>query len=363
MNNKIELTSKLLNNAKTDQKKTLSALNILQGQIDQRNELIDIMKSELTALDSLIDESEKIAANTQHSLDSLETEYGEMMRLAIRQKLQDSRLQFILAGGSITEYYNRWRFLKAYHENRAMQFELMIATKEQLKEELIALRLVRDEKKTLLSDRAYQNQMLTTDLVLKANTLKLLKKNESELKSTLANQEKIKKDLDRRIQNAITAGIAKAKKNAKPRKSETNKKLESNSKFGMAKGKLSWPVQDGVVVKKFGTQAHPTLKGISIINNGIDIRSIAGAPVKSVFAGEVAQLQNIPGYASIIVISHENYYTVYSNLNSTSVHIGDKITMGQTIGHLGSSEAKGQELHFEIWKEKLKLNPLNWIKK
>ena len=41
----------------------------------------------------------------------------------------------------------------------------------------------------------------------------------------------------------------------------------------------------GVVTQGFGRQAHPTLSGITIENNGIDITTEAGNRVLSIFKG------------------------------------------------------------------------------
>ena len=53
---------------------------------------------------------------------------------------------------------------------------------------------------------------------------------------------------------------------------------------------LAWPVMRGVVTQGFGLQPHPTLKGIKIDNNGIDITTEAGNRVLAIFEGTVSSV-------------------------------------------------------------------------
>jgi murein hydrolase activator len=68
-------------------------------------------------------------------------------------------------------------------------------------------------------------------------------------------------------------------------------------------------------------------------------------------------VQFIPGYQNMVIVQHGAYYTVYSNLESLSVSKGDEVAAGQAIGKLGSDD-----LHFEVWREKQRLNPAGWLR-
>ncbi len=116
----------------------------------------------------------------------------------------------------------------------------------------------------------------------------------------------------------------------------------------------------GVITDRFGEHPHPVLKGIKVQNNGIDIRSENNAPVKSLFNGEVASVTRIPGYDYMVMVRHGLYFTVYSRIVKVNVAKGDKVTTGQTLGFLGDDEP---DLHLEIWKDRVKLNPEKWIRK
>ena len=66
----------------------------------------------------------------------------------------------------------------------------------------------------------------------------------------------------------------------------------------------------------------------------------------------------------MIRIRHSNgLETVYAHCHSLSVVTGQKVTRGQVIGIIGSSgRSSGPHLHFEVWKNGKRVNPLNYVK-
>ena len=134
--------------------------------------------------------------------------------------------------------------------------------------------------------------------------------------------------------------------------------------FLQNKGRLPWPVKDGVITSFFGKQAHPTIKTIEITNNGIDIQTDANAEIRAIHEGKVVGRQFIPGYEYMVILQHGNYYTVYSHLDEVFVDKGEPVKSKQVIGKVSTNAATGAaEVHFEIWKEKERLDPTDWVKK
>jgi len=97
-------------------------------------------------------------------------------------------------------------------------------------------------------------------------------------------------------------------------------------------------------------------------NNGIDISTEISAKVRSVFDGTVVGTAEVPGYQKMVILRHGKFFTVYSRLDQVSVTQGQSVSMNETIGRLAVDEDEVQSrLHFEIWEDKKKLNPLYWI--
>ena len=65
----------------------------------------------------------------------------------------------------------------------------------------------------------------------------------------------------------------------------------------------------------------------------------------------------------MIRIRHSNgLETVYAHCQSLRVVTGQKVSRGQVIGIIGSSgRSSGPHLHFEVWKNGKRVNPLNYV--
>lgn len=137
----------------------------------------------------------------------------------------------------------------------------------------------------------------------------------------------------------------------------------SNS-FAANKGKLPWPVASGFISSPYGRHPHPVYQNVMIENNGIDITTNAHAPVRAVFSGTVIKVTNINGY--VVMISHGEYFTVYTNLSSVSVTAGMKVSTKQVIGNAGENSDGDNMINFQIWKvgsnnNSSTVDPTNWI--
>ena len=99
------------------------------------------------------------------------------------------------------------------------------------------------------------------------------------------------------------------------------------------------------------------------IHNGIDIAAEAGTPVCAAAAGTVSATYEDDTMGTTVVIHHEGgYVTVYSSLDSElTVSVGDAVTLGQTIGHVGNTalleSALGDHLHFSVSCNDVSMDP------
>lgn len=175
--------------------------------------------------------------------------------------------------------------------------------------------------------------------------------------------------LDREIDRLIAEAIAASNKEA-GKKSSTNKfvltpeakKLASN--FESNKGKLGWPVSRGVIKGKFGRQRSLTDNSVTQNYKSIYIATDTNAEVKSVFNGEVSGVLIVKNGNPAVMIRHGNYLSVYMNLASIYVKKGDRITTGQAIGKVFTNKIKGETLlGFRIYKNDQVINPETWLAK
>ncbi|MEK6373967.1 MAG: peptidoglycan DD-metalloendopeptidase family protein [Acidobacteriota bacterium] len=127
-------------------------------------------------------------------------------------------------------------------------------------------------------------------------------------------------------------------------------------------GALDWPAQ-GKIVEQFGLQRNAKFSTVTF-NNGMKIAAPPGAEVHSVFVGTVLFSQWFKGYGNLIILDHGNrVFSLYGNLKSPSVAVGDRINAGQTIAGVGESEeAKSGYLYFEIRQDNKPENPQKWLR-
>lgn len=131
------------------------------------------------------------------------------------------------------------------------------------------------------------------------------------------------------------------------------------------KGQLPYPSTGSfIVTSKFGRQNVPDMKDVEFDNPGIDAETDLGASAKAVYRGKVSGVYRLPGYNTVVILNHGSYYTVYGNITKPSVKTGDLVDSGALLGALAPSEVNSGRsvIHFEVWKNREKLNPQEWLR-
>ncbi len=343
--NEIKQIGKRLQLAKAEKKKALDNYLTLQRQISKRSQLIKTLAQEDKLLEARIERTNDGISSLEADAIVLEEEYGILLRQALRQKLSDSYLSFLFSAKDFNEALKRWRYLQQYRAHRARQTQLIKDTKKSLERKKETLSKLSKEKDQLLAEQVFQQQQLELESESKNKLYRNLKRNESLLRAELKGQEEEAFQLKSAILNLI---------------GDNNIALSSDLTvdFERSKTRLSWPVQDGYVERFFGRQQHPTLSKIEIVNNGIDISSSTSTAVFATFSGEVAGKFTLPNGSQSVLIKHGDFYTVYSNMNQIFIQKGDQISTKQEIGTLNPTD---RVLHFEIWRSKVRLNPMDWL--
>jgi len=127
-------------------------------------------------------------------------------------------------------------------------------------------------------------------------------------------------------------------------------------------GRLDWPVE-GTILYPFGRETLPS--GAVIRWNGIGIGATAGTPVRAVAVGRVALVQRLSTYGLTVILEHGDSHTsLYMQLQSTTVRVGQSVAKGDQIGTVGGAGTdRGPHLHFEIRQGGgLALDPADWLR-
>lgn len=150
-----------------------------------------------------------------------------------------------------------------------------------------------------------------------------------------------------------------------PRKVESylnlnEKDVALNTGFQNNRGRLPWPVDNGVVSIPFG---RSKVGSLDFDNPGITISTpSAGASVKALFDGEVSSVANL-GDGMMVMVRHGKYFTIYSNLSSANVSKGAQIRTGQVIGRTGpADDGSGGQIDLLLMVESKNVNPQPWLR-
>lgn len=366
----IQANNRRLTDTRKNKAATLEQITLLQSQIRNREELVATLQSEIAFTENSINRTVEVIDALTFDVQRLEKEYVELLRAAYRAHLQNSWLSFILSSDSFNEAFRRWQYFRQYQRFRTRQARLILATQRTLSSKLEQLETRRVEKADLLRSEQQQQVALGRERNAQNQLLGRLKRSESNLLAELRKQEKAREELSTAIERAITAEVERIRRadRAGTRPATPSNKTENAaaevpadaSNFASLRGRLPWPVTNGTVARPFGRQAHPTVPNVEISNNGVDIAVSGSTAVNVVADGIVVSKHFVPGYRNMVLIRHGDFYTVYSNLESLSVKSGDKVSVGQTIGQVNREAG---ELHFEVWRQKERLNPENWIRR
>ena len=124
-----------------------------------------------------------------------------------------------------------------------------------------------------------------------------------------------------------------------------------------ATGMFRWPMNTGKITSFFGYRSrgyHPA----------VDIAAPTGTPIYAAAAGTVVVCTRGSTYGNYVKISHGNgYETLYAHASSLLVSNGQWVSKGQIIARVGSTgRSSGPHLHFEVWRQGTRINPLNFFK-
>ena len=386
LSREIETLSKSLNQTKSIKKLSLKQVKVLTTQIRLREEKINTINSEVRLLNNQISDNSSTVRSLQSQLAKLKKEYSGMVLFAFRNQSSYSKLMFIFASRDFNQAYKRLKYLQQFTEYRKKQVAYIQETESDLNVKIVELDHNKKEKSNLLSDQQQEKQTLGKEKNNQSRVLSGLSQQEKQLKKELKQKQVESSRLNRAIQNAINREIeearrraeeeeraAAAKARAENKEAPTTKAISKGSSilaatpesaklssdFLGSRGDLPWPVTSGIITEGFGI--HRYGENVTTENNGVDIKTAEGAAVRAVFSGEVAAVQNFAGSFAVL-LRHGEYFTVYSNLRSVSVSKGQKVGLKQNLGTvLTDPNDNTTEVHFEVRKGAIPLNPSSWL--
>lgn len=370
----VERINGLIDQTQATTKDYLRRLNLLSEQILSRKKVISLLGQEVEAINMEMREMSRQIRRLEGELEEKQQNYGKSVRSMYRRQASQDKLLFILSAENFAQSLRRLRYLREYAAWQKRQASEIVEKQTEITQKRNALTQTRQEKQQLLAQQERERKQLQSEETNQQKEVKMLNKKKSQLQAQLREKQKQAQQLDRLIQEQIAREIAEANKKKAADKqrqadvkggyamTKVEKALSDN--FAANRGRLPYPVAGSyTIISRFGEQQHEQLKYVRTNNNGIDIQTAPGADARAVFKGVVTRIFTVPGFNHSIIVRHGNYLTVYSNLSQVYVKTGDHVDTRQALGRIFSDpeESNATILHFQLWKEKTKLNPVPWL--
>ena len=205
-------------------------------------------------------------------------------------------------------------------------------------EELSSVKTDKPELQSLIDKEEQRIKSLNKSIQKQSNIAKSPKPQKpAEINAEVFNQSSI-------IKQVITANIESGHA-FNPNTTIDNKSFEDRKAF------MPRPLAESNISNPYNPSAH-----------SIELSSEKNT-VSAVCQGEVIYAKRLGGSDYTLIIMHDNnYFTVFSGLQSVYVGYGDVVNYKQAIGIVKKAGDSRSRLSFGVWKGTKSLDPMNWIK-
>lgn len=416
----IEASDKKLQQLRRDTRNEEQTLRTVKEQVEQRRQVVAVLGNEVSGLQARIDTLSGHIGRLHRREGALLLRYRAALVQLQRIDTHIDPVLFVLSSQNPAEARERQRFLSRYSKAVREASVALRTTRAEIEATKAEVGRTHSEKEQLLSLREAEKKKLEAEEQQRAAQVKDLQGKQQVLAQDLSKQKKRAEDLDRKIQAQVEAEIIAAQRRAaelQRRREEARRRrqiqptpppstgrsgrgkgttppppppppaddepeerraatpggyaMDANeralaSSFAQNKGRLPAPIRGSYsILRTFGVHQHSEHNRVQVNSSGVDFGVNGDSRAYAVFSGVVSRVFVIPGYGTAVILRHGNYLTVYANLSSVAVSTGSRVSTGQSIGSVGASPdgSSGRLLHFQLWHERTKLNPLAWIKR
>lgn len=234
-------------------------------------------------------------------------------------------------------------------------------------EKLIAEEIAREKARIEAEKKRKAEELARKERERKERERKLAeakaREEEAKAKARAAKTEREKTEAARRAKDAEAArktaerDVAEKQKEIKQYTSvDPDKRLTGS--FASNKGKLPMPITGPYqIVRGFGSNVVEGLGNVHLSSKGLYLKGQSGAMARCVFDGEVSKVY-YTGSSYIVMVRHGKYISVYCDLASVNVAVGQKVTTNQTLGKLGPTNI--MQFQLRNWTDLL--NPRPWLR-
>ena len=374
----------ILKDTKKDVGSQLNNLAVLTGQIEERKRYIMAINNDVEAIQHELASLELQLHGLEKDLKDKKKKYEASVQYLYKNKSIEEKLMFIFSAKNLGQTYRRMRYVREYATYQRLQGEEILKKQDQIRKKKAELQQVKTAKENLLQERESEKVKLEEQEKEKRTLVANLQKKQKGLQNEINKKRREANQLNARIDKLIAEEIERAQEEARreeaARKKEESKEGKSaatetaaksksleaytmskadrelSGNFAANRGKLPMPISGAyIITSRYGQYAVEGLRNVKLDNKGIDIQGKPGAQARAIFDGKVAAVFQLNGLFNVL-IRHGNYI-------SASVKAGDTVETKQSIGQVFSDGTDNGRtvLHFQLRREKEKLNPEPWL--
>jgi len=345
----LQQTQKEINEIKNRRKKEKQ--NLLNNQQYRNSVITDLEKKgyERSKIEEKIKEIESAIASLDEAIRLAEEEYEKELKLFQNRLVTlyiNSRTKaetnLLLQCDNFEEMFKKSQML-----NLVSQFDQdLLNSIEAKKQEIAELKAQKQQEEDTAQE---QLEAMLADIanleVSRSLADKEVQKTQQKLKELEAAEDRLEAD-SKELEKLI-------------------KKLSSSGAY--TGGVMQWPLPGYYKISSyFGMRLHPIL-GYKKMHGGIDIGAPSGTPIHAAASGKViCAAWRDGGSGNTVIIDHGGgITTLYFHIKNGGILVkeGQTVKAGDVIAKVGSTGlSTGPHLHFEVRKNGVRQDPLNYVK-
>lgn len=347
-------------------------LKLLEQQKANAQEQVVLYSQKLSILKENITKNELDIADKEVSIEEHTELFGQRVR-AMYMSSYTSTLELLFNSTSFSEFLSQVETLR-----RISEFDNnLIATLKQEKEDLKILRedLLKQQAEHELTYQQYVDTAAQLEFDIEEVELSQaeLEKVKAEYQANIDENEaaaaKLEAETAALIKKYAEEERKRKEEEERRRREEEEKKKQSSqssdsSSSTQTEHNFTWPLPSSATITSyFGPRV---VFGANDNHGAVDIAAPKESAIVASKSGTViAAGESGTTYGIYVIISHgDGYSTLYAHCNSVDVSVGDYVTQGQRIAGVGTTgRSSGYHLHFEVRKNGVRVDPLDYVSK
>ncbi len=346
----------LVKNTQSEAASLNNQLIILESRIAQAELEIEATENQISKTNLQVQKIRADGASLARKINQQKENISSLLRLAYKQN-QVTTLEILLLNDSLADFLNQLKYLNSTNNEITKNVRDLKTSKDLL-----------DKNQTILEDRISELNDLKTKLISNRNALDYEKQSKIFILEETRQSEKQYQSL-----------IAQARREHQQAEAEISN-LEVTIRQKMAAlsddplkdsdSTIIWPIPKNVITATFRDPSYP-YRHIIGEHSGVDIRAAQGTTLRAAADGYVARVKfdGSSAYAYIMIIHNHGLSTVYGHVSAVNVQADQYVVKGQVIGRTGGAPggvgsgafSTGPHLHFEVRKNGLPVDPMNYL--